>query len=167
MVGMPIKEAIEGVQACGRDISAALVDSGWVDCCISAMRAFELQGSTDGMSPNITPAILWPLIIVEGEAYDRVNELIRAAVSTLVFVLENDVAWCTAMSYSSAPFACMVSNRRQASCRRERFLKVTRMFQETFLLRPDPIRLPRSWPMRLAAKSLATSQSPKTTSIGF
>ena len=115
MVGMPIKEAIEGVQACGRDISAALVDSGWVDCCISAMRAFELQGNTDGMSPNITPAILWPLIIVEGEAYDRVNELIRGAVSTLVFVLENDVAWCMALNYSSAPFACMVSNRPQAS----------------------------------------------------
>ena len=168
MVGMPIKEAIEGVQACGRDISAALVDSGWVDCCISAMRAFELQGNTDGMSPNITPAILWPLIIVEGEAYDRVNELIRAAVSTLVFVLENDVAWCTAMNYSSAPFACMVRNRRQASChscKARMFLEGDKNVSRNLLA--DHIRLPRSWPMRLAAKSLATSQSPKTTSIGF
>ena len=156
VVGSAVKEAIDSAQTAGRDISAVLVDSGYIDCCISALRAFELQGNTDGISSfGLVYGILWPLIIVEGEAYDRVNELIRGAVSSLAFVLEHDMRLFSALDFTSGPFTCMVSN-----CPSRTSIVVS-------LLRHDREAAHcRSWRMRLAAKSPVTSRFPKTTSTG-
>ena len=89
-----MKDLIEGAQAIGRDLTAQLLDTGFIDLLLDCLRSVPEVGCENCNGVVAAWGYMRTLNVLAGEKIEEIEEKIREERNALRYVIDNNVIFC-------------------------------------------------------------------------
>ena len=109
MILHTMKDLIETAQVGGRDLTAQLLDMGFIDVLVDCIKSVPEVGCQNCNGVVNTWGYLWTLIILSGEKMQEIEGKVREQRNAIRYMIDNNIIFAHAHGIESSTFSCVLA----------------------------------------------------------